>query len=110
MEWQEEQVPRRKPSQKKPPKKANHKHHYKPCVYRVVAKYGHLDRERGFCPLAKRVPGTYCASCGKIGTVQYFWGIMYPREPSELPADAPEFEIVDDVCQKYVNLEEAYLE
>lgn len=35
---------------------------------------------------------------------------MYPREPSELPADVPEFEIVDDVCQKYVNLEEAYLE
>ena len=72
MEWAEEQAPRRKPSQKKPPQKAKHKHHYKPCVYDIVVKHGHLDPERGFQPALRTVPGTYCSTCGKIGTIQYF--------------------------------------
>ena len=110
MEWQEELTPRRKPSQKKPPKKAKHKHHYKPCIYRVVVKHGQLNSERGFQPAVRRVPGTYCHTCGKVGDIQYFWDLFNPKEPRELPADVPEFELADDICQQYVNLKEAQFE
>lgn len=74
MELPEEQAPRRKPSQKKPPKKARHKHNYKPCIYHIVVKHGHLDLERGFVPEIRTVPGDYCITCGKVGDVHYFWG------------------------------------
>lgn len=107
MELPEEQALRRKPSQKKPPKKARHKHNYKPCIYHIVVKHGHLDLERGFVPEIRTVPGDYCITCGKVGDVHYFWGLVSPRVPAELPTDVPEFDLVDNVWQKYVNLEEA---
>ena len=110
MEEMKDLAPRRKPSQKKPPKKAKHKHHYEPCIYRVIVKHGWLDPEHGFRPAVRRVPGTYCHICGKVGDIQYFWDLFDPKEPHELPTDVPEFELADAIRQKSVNLEEAQVE
>ncbi len=63
-----EDIPKyRKKSQKKPPKKANHKHEWANCVYNTMT-YGY-SREKGFYKTTELSVGTYCPICGKIGNV-----------------------------------------
>ena len=63
-----EDIPKyRKKSQKKPPKKANHKHEWANCVYNTVT-CGY-SREKGFYKTTELSVGTYCPICGKIGNI-----------------------------------------
>ena len=96
MDWQEDMVPRRKPSQKKPPKKAKHKHDYQPCILVYERKY---DRKR------PKVPATYCSICGKIGDMHWLYGLL-PSWMEDLPQNTPEFYVADIYKDKYVDLKE----
>ena len=63
-----EDIPKyRKKSQKKPPKKANHKHEWANCVYET-ATIGY-SKEKGFYRTTELTVGTYCHICGKIGDI-----------------------------------------
>lgn len=55
----------RKKSNKNPPKKSKHKHHYESCVFGYYAKK--FTKERGFENQYETSIGTYCPVCGKIG-------------------------------------------
>lgn len=64
----EQEIPKyRKKSQKKPPKKANHKHEWANCVYETTTIA--YSREKGFYKTTELNIGTYCPMCGKIGVV-----------------------------------------
>ena len=64
----DEQIPRyRKKSNKRPPKKFNHKHQYENCVFEYISIT--FSREKGFYPAIKRCIGSYCTICGNIGKV-----------------------------------------
>lgn len=99
-------APRRKPSQKKPPKKARHKHHYQDCILVYMRKYGHLSPEKGFQPEIVNVPATYCTICGKIGDVNLFYDLFHEGK-ADLPQNLPEFHIADIYKDSYVHLKEA---
>lgn len=64
----------RKKSSMRPPKKTDHKHVYKPCIfeYRSIK----LDKVHGFIsgPAKYRI-GSYCDICGKVGPgdSRLFW-------------------------------------
>ena len=105
MDWQEDMVSRRKPSQKKPPKKARHKHHYQDCILAYMCKYGQLSPENGFQPRIVNVPATYCTICGKIGDVNLFYDLFHECK-ADLPQNLPEFHITDVYKDSHVNLEE----
>ena len=63
-----EDIPKyRKKSQKKPPKKADHKHEWANCVYETDT-FGY-SKEKGFYKTTELTVGKYCPICGKIGAV-----------------------------------------
>ncbi len=63
-----EDVPKyRKKSQKKTPKKSNHKHEWENCVYETDS-VGY-SKEKGFYKTAELTIGKYCPICGKIGVI-----------------------------------------
>ena len=70
-----EDIPKyRKKSQKKPPKKANHKHEWVNCVYETDT-VGY-SREKGFYKTPELTIGKYCPICGKIGVISdYAWRV-----------------------------------
>lgn len=63
-----EDIPKyRKKSQKKPPKKANHKHEWSNCVYETDSM--NYSIEKGFFRTTELTIGKYCPICGKIGEI-----------------------------------------
>ena len=62
-----DEVPKhRKKSQKHPPKKAKHKHHYENCVFRYST--WREDQLPGIDRWQLSI-GEYCPECGKIGSI-----------------------------------------
>lgn len=63
---EEEITPHRKRSQRKSPKKTDHKHDYQPCVFEYDSL--EFDKAHGLVPgKIKTGFGMYCTICGKIG-------------------------------------------
>lgn len=77
----EQEIPKyKKKSQKKPPKKANHKHEWADCVYETDT-IGY-SREKGFYKTTELNIGTYCPVCGKIGSL---YNQAYRENTSTVP-------------------------
>ena len=89
----EEDIPRyKKKAKKKSAAKADHKHRFEPCVFRLDDL--RFDEAHGFVrePDAAFSIGTYCPVCGKIGTTinrewlderQGCWPILFQARWSE---------------------------
>ena len=61
------EIPRyRKKSQKRPPKKADHKHEYEPVILSYIAEHGDFSKERGFIPMRSFCAGSRCTICGRL--------------------------------------------
>lgn len=61
------EIPRyKKKSQKKTPKKANHRHEYSPVILSYIDKYSDFSRERGFVPMRVYSAGSRCTVCGRL--------------------------------------------
>lgn len=85
----EEDIPRyKKKAKKKSATKANHKHYFEPCVFKMDET--RLDEARGFVTdrAARLCIGTYCPACGKVGdTYADKWyinlGKSWPPDPTD---------------------------
>lgn len=108
----------KKRSKSKPPKKADHKHRYEPCVLEYNFPYGGDLRVRGFEPVRRcRIDG-YCPVCGKVGAVSMErwydspgWGYKQTlsddakRELDPSTRTLPTFDVGDDwVFPEFVQL------
>ena len=120
----EEMMPYRKKSQKKAPSKANHKHHFEPCIIEYMGE--RLERGRGFIPDAKTAIKSYCPVCGKLSS-ELDYSIWYKKEivkrcwynqPTERllqeldpnTRTLPTFWVDDYWKQKYVELRDTSVE
>lgn len=118
--YDDEVTPYKKKAQRKPPKKAKHKHDYHPCIFEYNGI--RLDKAHGFVPDQKTGFGSYCTICGKIGEVDYtMWMNLTPigngkAYRSEYTYDAkdelnpatrtlPTFYIEDIWAQKFVAID-----
>lgn len=113
----------KKKSKSKPPKKAKHKHDFRPCVFEYDGI--RFDRAHGFVPDPKTSIDCYCTICGKIGgdmqddyeqwiqTESNAWHLEYTeagkKELDEYTRTLPTFRIDDRFHQKFVNIESEIL-
>ena len=106
----------RKKSQRKPPKKSDHKHEYTYCVF-----HEHIKTMFGFTEEFRI--GTYCPICGKIGGrgdlekdgwlvnsasppwVCHGWSDKAKKEFIASTRTLPYFEISDFFSQKFVDVD-----
>lgn len=118
-----DEVPRyRKKSQKKPPKKSDHKHVFEPCVLEYPQDWFLKEHLRN--GEKKAAISSYCPMCGKIGNIdiERWWtreSIMVGNFPcwNSIPTEEAELELnpetrtlptfmCDGIFQKFVNIEE----
>lgn len=117
-----EVMPYRKKSQRKPPPKAKHRHDYQPCL--IMSDGIEIDKAHGVIPKTKDQLhfGSYCTICGKIGSPDFDrWHITihegdcvrpgYTDEAlKELNPETrtlPTFYVPDCFSQRFVDLKEA---
>jgi len=67
----DERCRHRKKSSKRSPKKADHKHVFKLCVFEYPGV--EVNRVHGFIPSTKVRMGSYCDICGKVGSGDDWW-------------------------------------
>ena len=68
MNYQEEIPRHKKKSRAKPPKKANHKHYYEPCVLEFDGC--RISQEHGITyDKPEAIISAYCPVCGKVGSL-----------------------------------------
>ena len=114
----------KKKSQKKPPKKANHKHQFKTCIIEIPLDWHKKPHERN----GEMTPHLYeyCFICGKVGRYEPDYEKFWTREKrfngvfnyyETVPTEEGTIELnpatrtlptfrVDDIFPKFVKLED----
>lgn len=93
----DEVMPYKKKSKRKPPIKASHKHDFQSCLFDFNGIM--LDKAHGFVPHPQSGLGTYCVICGKIGDISF-------KEPDSIDKKLPRFRIENIWSQKFVCVNE----
>ena len=71
-DFYDKEMKHRKKSQKRTPKKHNHKHDFQDCIFEWDNPQGKLT-EKGFILKHEMLGGTYCTICRKVGSIESEW-------------------------------------
>lgn len=112
-------MPYKKRSTRRPPKKSKHEHQYAECILEYT--WEKFDPAHGMIPATKCSIGSYCTVCGKIGKIDWELWCVVRRVPGGFAVDPtdrharelnpetrtlPTFRIADYIRTKYVDLPE----